>query len=158
MSPAELLCRPYRIVQRRDTRCAVVPGFGEFALVVPMVALFLLVTEVPIDAAYELAPADHLADESLDALQRCIVSAFENSLTGKEYNLTGPEALDHTTVANIISKIAGKPVTYHALPEEAMLQSMRDMGMPEGAVEYAKVLYGAVRAGYTATITPEFEK
>ena len=29
--------------------------------------------------------------------------------------------------------------------------------MPEGAVQYAGMLYGAVRAGYTAAITPDYE-
>jgi uncharacterized protein YbjT (DUF2867 family) len=83
--------------------------------------------------------------------------AFKAGLVGQEYTLTGPEALDHTAVTALISQATGKPVAYHAIPEEAMLAGMRGAGMPESAVQYAGVLYGAVRAGYTAAITPQVE-
>jgi uncharacterized protein YbjT (DUF2867 family) len=83
--------------------------------------------------------------------------AFVKGLASKEYNLTGPEALDHTAVAAIISKVSGKTIAYQAIPEDAMLNGMRGTGMPEGAVQYAGVLYSAVRAGYTAAITSDVE-
>lgn len=83
--------------------------------------------------------------------------AFVKSLLSKEYNLTGPEALDHTAVAAIISKVAGKPITYQSIPEEAMLNGLRGTGMPESAVQYVGVLYSAVRAGYMAAVTQDVE-
>jgi uncharacterized protein YbjT (DUF2867 family) len=84
-------------------------------------------------------------------------TAFAEKLYGKEYNLTGPDALDHTEVARIISNALGKDITYDALDEEAMLKGARDMGMPEGAVQYLKILYAVVRAGYAAVVTDEVE-
>jgi uncharacterized protein YbjT (DUF2867 family) len=84
-------------------------------------------------------------------------TVFAKALTAKEYNLTGPEALDHTQVAAIISKVSSKRVTYQAIPEETMLNSLRASGMPESAVQYAGVLYSAVRAGYTSAVTPDVE-
>ena len=82
-------------------------------------------------------------------------TAFAKKLFGKEYNLTGPDALDHTEVARIISRAIGKKVTYQPLSEEAMLQGARQAGMPEGAVQYMRVLYAAVRAGYAAAVTDD---
>jgi uncharacterized protein YbjT (DUF2867 family) len=84
-------------------------------------------------------------------------AAFANKLTGREYNLTGPEALDRTAVARIISDVTGREITYHALPEEVMLQGARDQGLPEAVVQYMATLYGAVRAGYTAIVTDDVE-
>jgi uncharacterized protein YbjT (DUF2867 family) len=84
-------------------------------------------------------------------------TAFQKSLVGKEYNLTGREALDHAAAASIISKVTGKPIAYHPLTEEAMLQGMRDNGLPEGAVQYVGVLYGVVRAGHASAVTKEVE-
>lgn len=84
-------------------------------------------------------------------------TAFAKKLFGKEYNLTGPDALDHTEVARIISRAIGKKVTYQPLSEEAMLQGARQMGMPEGAVQYMRVLYAAVRAGCAAAVTSDVE-
>ncbi len=86
-----------------------------------------------------------------------VAVVFQKGLVGKEYNLTGPEALDHATVAGIISRVAGRTVAYHALSEEAMFQGLRGTGMPEGAVQYVGVLYGVVRAGYAATVTNDVE-
>jgi uncharacterized protein YbjT (DUF2867 family) len=86
------------------------------------------------------------------------VAAFAKGLASKEYNLTGPEALDHTAAAAIISKVSGKKITYQAIPEDAMLSGLRGTGMPEGAVQYVGVLYSAVRAGYTAAVTQDGEK
>ena len=84
-------------------------------------------------------------------------TAFLKGLASKEYNLTGPEALDHTAVATILSKASGKKITYQAIPEDAMLSGMRGSGMPESAVQYAGMLYSAVRAGYTAATTADVE-
>jgi len=83
--------------------------------------------------------------------------AFQRELTGKAYNLTGPEALDHAKVAGILSKVSGKKIAYQAISEADMLQGMRDAGLPEGAVHYVGVLYSAVRAGYMAAITRDVE-
>jgi len=80
-------------------------------------------------------------------------TAFSEAHHGKEYNLTGSEALDHSQVAEIIGDVIGKVVTYHALSEEAMLQGARNQGMPEGAVQYMGILYAVVRAGYMAVVT-----
>ncbi|MBK9140146.1 MAG: NAD(P)H-binding protein [Verrucomicrobia bacterium] len=84
-------------------------------------------------------------------------TAFVKGLTSRQYNLTGPAALDHRTVTAIISKLSRKPITYQAIPEEAMFRGLRGTGMPEGAVQYVGVLYRAVRAGYAATVTTDVE-
>jgi uncharacterized protein YbjT (DUF2867 family) len=83
--------------------------------------------------------------------------AFQEGLAGKEYTLTGPEALDHTAATALISQATGKTVAYHAIPEEAMLAGMRGAGMSESAVQYAGMLYGATRAGYTAGVNSQVE-
>jgi uncharacterized protein YbjT (DUF2867 family) len=87
-----------------------------------------------------------------------VAVAFAAQHYGKEYNLTGPEALDHTQVARMITQAIGREVAYHALSEEAMLQGARDNGMPEPAVQYMAVLYSVVRAGYMAVVTDVVEK
>jgi len=90
-------------------------------------------------------------------IARAAATAFADRHYGKEYNLTGPQALDHTQVARIIGEAIGTEVVYHDLPEEAMLQGARDNGMPEPAVQYLGILYAVVRAGYMATVTDDVE-
>ncbi len=94
---------------------------------------------------------------SIEDIAAVAAAAFEKEHLGAEYNLTGPEALDHDKVAGIISEISGRRIQYHALSEEAMLQGARDQGMPEGAVQYMGILYGAVRSGWLAAVTTDVE-
>jgi uncharacterized protein YbjT (DUF2867 family) len=82
-------------------------------------------------------------------------TAFSEARYGEEYNLTGPEALDHSQVAKLIGDAIGREVTYHALPEETMLQGARDQGIPEAAVQYMGILYAVVRASYMAVVTDD---
>jgi uncharacterized protein YbjT (DUF2867 family) len=84
--------------------------------------------------------------------------AFKTEQYGIEYNLTGPEALDHDEVARIISDITGKNISYHAITEDAMLQGARDNGMPEGSAQYMAQLYSAVRNGWMAAVTEDVQK
>jgi uncharacterized protein YbjT (DUF2867 family) len=91
---------------------------------------------------------------SVKDIATAAVAALKQSLTGVELDLTGPEALDHFEVAKIISTASGRSVVYHSLTEEQMLEGARSHGMPEPAVAYLAMLYGVVRAGYAAGITP----
>ncbi len=79
MCPAQRLRRVDRVVQRRNTGGSVVPGTGQLAPVPPEVGGLLGFAVLAVDAAHELAPADDLADEALDALQRCILSRCEHA-------------------------------------------------------------------------------
>ena len=116
-----------------------------------------LASSVKQGAIYLAAEEGKTSFISTQDIAEVVAAAFQKGLIGKEYNLTGPEALDHATVAATISKVSGKPVAYHALTEEAMFKGLRGTGMPEGAVQYVGVLYGAVRAGYAAAVTNDVE-
>lgn len=50
---------------------------------------------------------------------------------GKTYELNGPEALDYTTLARKISKVAGREVKYVDIPMEAQRKAMQDQKMPD---------------------------
>lgn len=95
---------------------------------------------------------------SVEDIAAAVVNAFQRALTGQEYDLTGIEALGHAEVARIISEVASRPVEYRPLAEEQMLTGARALGMPEPAVHYLAVLYGAVRAGYAAAVTDGIER
>ena len=85
-------------------------------------------------------------------------TAFTKKLYGKEYNLTGLQALDHNEAAMLISEVISKPVTYHALSEEQMIKAVRDSGMLEGSVQYLAFMYSLVRKNLMAVVTQDVEK
>jgi uncharacterized protein YbjT (DUF2867 family) len=72
---------------------------------------------------------------------------------GKAYVLTGPEALSYQEIAERISAILGRKVTYNDMPLEAMRERLRASGMPEWHVEIQIDFSTALSAGQAATVT-----
>jgi len=50
---------------------------------------------------------------------------------GKIYELNGPEAVTNAELADRISRVAGRPVEYVNISEEAQRKAMQESGMPE---------------------------
>lgn len=71
---------------------------------------------------------------------------------GKVYELNGPEALSNYDVAERISRIAGRKVSYVDIPEEAQRKAMLDAGMPESRVKPILELQEYYRTGRCATV------
>lgn len=69
------------------------------------------------------------------------------------HDLTGSEALDHTQVAAILSKAAGRPIGYTDIPEDTMRQGLLGAGVPADYAEFLLVILGAFKAGYAERIT-----
>jgi len=94
---------------------------------------------------------------SVEDIAAAVTVALRESLTEKEFDLTGPAALDHSEVAKMISDASGITVVYHALTEEQMADGARAQGMPEPIVAYLAMLYSVVRAGFAAGVSDDFE-
>lgn len=90
---------------------------------------------------------------SVQDIAAAVVAAFLAPLGNREFDLTGPEALDHAEAARIIGEAAGRPVAYHSLTEEQMLGGARAQGIPEPAIAYLAGLYSVVRQGLAAGVT-----
>lgn len=87
-----------------------------------------------------------------------VVAAFARGPEGREYNLTGPEALDYAEVARLLSTALGKKVVYRPLSEEEMVQGAMQNGMPESAARYLAVLFSVVRNGWAAGVTDDVQQ
>ncbi len=69
------------------------------------------------------------------------------------YDLTGNQALDHAQVAVVLSEVAGRPIGYTDISEDAMRQGLLGAGLPTDYTEFLLVILGAFKAGYAAGIT-----
>ena len=76
-----------------------------------------------------------------------------NGHTGKTYTLTGPELLNYSHVADKLSALLQRKVTYVALTQDQLRQSLRDAGMPAWQVEALADLQAYYTDGPGATIT-----
>jgi uncharacterized protein YbjT (DUF2867 family) len=69
------------------------------------------------------------------------------------HDLTGSESLDHTQVAAILSKAAGRTIGYTDIPEDAMRQGLLGAGLPADYAEFLLIILGAFKAGYSAAMS-----
>lgn len=84
--------------------------------------------------------------------------AFAGAHHGRAYNLTGPEALDHTEVTRLIRQAAGRTVNYHAISAEEMLRGAMQNGLPESAARFMGLLYNVVRNGWASGVTDDVQQ
>ena len=74
----------------------------------------------------------------------------------KAWTVTGPEALTYEQVADILSRVLHRPITY---PRPGLLKYSRhartQLGMPWGMVAVTSAIYTTARLGLAATLTDD---
>jgi uncharacterized protein YbjT (DUF2867 family) len=78
--------------------------------------------------------------------------------TNKVYDITGPEALSHTQVAEILSEETGRSISYIDISEEDARKGMKKMGVEDWFIQNAIELYNIYRAGYASETTIAVEQ
>ena len=94
---------------------------------------------------------------------RDIAAAAAALLTGdrlrnQDFDLTGPEALDHDQVARILSDAAGRPIGYQDIPPEAMRSALLGAGLPADYTEFMLLILGYFKAGYAERTTDAVQR
>ena len=77
---------------------------------------------------------------------------------GKAYNITGGEALSYYQVAEILSREVGKKISYVNISDEDARKGMKDAGADEWTINSMIELFGIIRAGYAAEVSPTVEQ
>ena len=102
------------------------------------------------------------AKQSLVDVQDLAEVAFQAFMStehqGKVYELTGPQGLSYHDVAQQLSTVIGKPVTYVPVPNEAAMQGMVESGMPEWTAEAIAELYSEFANGSYASTNQNIQK
>jgi len=73
-----------------------------------------------------------------------------NQHLNKAYNITGPQALSHSRVAEILSEETGRSISYIDISEEDARAGMKKNGMGDWFIQNALELYNIYRAGYAS--------
>lgn len=89
---------------------------------------------------------------------RDIASVAAEALTksgheGKTYDITGPEALTHSEMADQLSKATGKLIQYIEVPAEVLRQALLGFGMPAWQADGLLEDYEQYRRGEAAIVT-----
>lgn len=85
-----------------------------------------------------------------------VANALLDGETGSRvYTLTGPQAWSFGDVAEALSGLSGKSVTYTDIDAEAFRSAMTQRGMPAERVEMSRGFMLDIRDGQESTVTPE---
>jgi uncharacterized protein YbjT (DUF2867 family) len=77
----------------------------------------------------------------------------ESGHEGKSYEITGPEALSYSEIAEKLSAVTGKKVTYVNVTPEDWKKGMMAAGMPEWYADVVTELYSALSGVRSAPVT-----
>lgn len=76
-----------------------------------------------------------------------------DTYANRDFDLTGPRALDHTEVAAILTQATGKAIGYTEITPDAMRQGLLGAGLPPAYAEFLLVILGYFKAGYAERTT-----
>lgn len=92
--------------------------------------------------------------DAADIAAVAAVALTQPGHAGQAYTLTGGEALTYGEAAAIISEVAGRPVGYVAIPNEAFRQSLLDNGWPAESAGFMAGLFQPVEQGWAGAVSP----
>ena len=98
------------------------------------------------DAKVSVVDVREIADVAVAALT-------ESGHEGKLYELTGPQALTHTEMAEHLSRSLGRRVEFVDIPPEAMRDALLGVGLPAWRAEGVVEDYALYRRGEAAAAT-----
>ena len=91
--------------------------------------------------------------DTRDIAAAAAVLLTSDTLANRDFDLTGPEALDHDQVAAILSRESGRPITFQDIPPAAMLEGLVSAGLSRSNAELLVLLLGFFKAGYAERTT-----
>ena len=76
----------------------------------------------------------------------------------RDFDLTGPEAVDHAQVALALASETRKKIAYEEIQPETLKKGLLAAGLPEGYVDFLNLIFGFLREGYAAPVTDSVRK
>jgi uncharacterized protein YbjT (DUF2867 family) len=101
------------------------------------------------------AKASHV--DVRDIATIAVAALAQSGHEGKIYDITGPAALSNFEIADLLSSVTGKKITYVPVSDDDSRQAMKAAGMPEWLIEALIELIQIKRAGYSQAISSDVE-
>ncbi len=71
----------------------------------------------------------------------------------RDFDLTGPAAIDHAEVARIITRVSGRAVAYEEITPDTLRQGLLGAGLPADYTEFLLVILDFLKQGYAERTT-----
>lgn len=103
-----------------------------------------------------MLPAGTAQTSFIDARDISAVAAhllLNDELSGRDFDLTGARAVDHSEMARLISSVAGREVSYQETTPEEFRSGLIGAGLPADYVDFMVLIMGFLREGYNSRVT-----
>ena len=74
------------------------------------------------------------------------------------FELSGPEAIDHSAVAKVLSEVTGKKIGYKEVSPSEFKTNITKRGVPPEYADFLNLILGFLREGYSAAVTDSVQK
>lgn len=85
--------------------------------------------------------------DAADVGRAAAAALLDPARAGSVHVLTGPEALDQTEIAAILSRVTGRPVRLGARSHDETRETLRSLGLPPSVVEVSVARMREIEAG-----------
>jgi uncharacterized protein YbjT (DUF2867 family) len=82
-----------------------------------------------------------------------VAALTERGHEGKGYTVTGERAMSHAEVAEIISEVSGRSVTYTSISDDDLRAAFAAEGTPEPLIEHFVAFFPPMRDGWFAGVS-----
>lgn len=106
-------------------------------------------------------PVGRAKGSFIDARDIAAVAArllHSHDLDNQAFDLTGATALDHHEVAAILSRVAGRTITFEDITPEAMRAALVEAHMPSDYADLLVLILGFFKAGYSERTTDAVQR
>lgn len=106
-------------------------------------------------------PVGHAKGSFIDARDIAAVAArllTSDAIPEREFDLTGPRALDHDEVAALLTQACGRTITFTDITPEAMLQGLLGAGLPADYAAFLVQILGYFKAGHAERTTDAVQR
>lgn len=76
-----------------------------------------------------------------------------DNFNNQTFSLTGAEAFDHQQIANFLTKVSNKNISYQDISEQNFKQNLLSAGLPTDYADFISLIISDVKAGKAASIT-----
>jgi uncharacterized protein YbjT (DUF2867 family) len=90
-----------------------------------------------------------------DIAASAAVALTSDRFDGRAFNLTGPAAYGYAEAAGILSRVAGRPVSYTPIDDETFVSGLTGVGVPADYALFLAAIFHPVREGWTSVVTGE---
>lgn len=106
-------------------------------------------------------PVAHAKGSFIDARDIAAVAArllTSDAFDNRDFDLTGPRALDHAEVAALLTQATGKAIGFTDITPEAMREALLGAGLPQDYAEFLVLILGYFKAGYAERTTDAVQR